>query len=148
VRRRAQGQILAFFALSLTVVFGFVGLALDGSRLFQAHLGAQVLADEAADAASQQVDTGPGSALRGGNPPELIQGRQAGSAFEAADGYLAARATDGHSRWTIQVSPREVDVIVSRDVEMAFLKAVGIGTQTVDAEGFATPVSGISGQGQ
>ena len=31
---------------------------------------------------------------------------------------------------------------------MAFLKAVGIETQTVDAEGFATPVSGISGQGQ
>jgi len=148
VRRREQGQILAFFALSLTVVFGFVGLAVDGSRLFQAHLGAQVLADEAADAASQQVDTGPGSALRGGNPPELIQGGQARSAFEAADSYLAARATDGHTRWTILVSPREVDVIVSRDVEMAFLEAVGIGTQTVDAEGFATPVSGISGQGQ
>jgi hypothetical protein len=148
VRRREQGQILVFYALSLTVVFGFVGLAVDGSRLFQAHLGAQVLADEAADAASQQLDTGPGSALRGGNPPELIQGRQAGSAFEAADSYLAARATDGHSRWTIRVSPREVDVIVSRDVEMAFLEALGIGTQTVDAEGFATPVSGITSPGQ
>ncbi|MDQ6669723.1 MAG: Tad domain-containing protein [Chloroflexota bacterium] len=148
MRRREQGQILAFFALSLTVVFGFVGLAVDGSRLFQAHMGAQVLADEAADAASQQVDIGPGSAVRGGNPPELIQGRQAGSAFDWADTYLAARATDGHTRWTIQVSPREVDVIVSRDVEMAFLKVLGIGTQTVDAEGFAAPVSGISGHGQ
>ena len=148
MKRREQGQILAFFALSLTVIVGFVGLAVDGSRLFQAHLGAQVLADEAADAASQQLDTGPGSALRGGNPPELIKGRQAGSAFEAADSYLATRTTDGHSRWTIRVSPREVDVIVSRDVEMAFLEAVGIGTQTVDAEGFATPVSGITSPGQ
>jgi len=43
---------------------------------------------------------------------------------------------------------REVDVVVSRDVEMAFLEAVGIGTQTVDAEGFATPVSGITSPGQ
>src|SRR6266567_234740 len=148
VRRRERGQILALFALSLTVVFGFVGLAVDGSRLFQAHLGAQVLADEAADAASQQVDTGPGSALRGGNPPELIQGRQAGSAFEAADSYLAVRTTDERSRWTIQVRPREVDVIVSRDVEMAFLGPLGLGTQTVDAEGFATPVSGITSPGE
>ena len=148
MRQREHGQILAFFALSLTVVVGFVGLAVDGSRLFQAHLGAQVLADEAADAASQQVDIGPGSALRGGSPPELIQGRQAGSAFEAADSYLAARVTDGRTRWTIQVSPREVDIIVNRDVEMAFLGAVGIGTQTVDAEGFATPVSGITSPNQ
>jgi len=48
----------------------------------------------------------------------------------------------------VHVSPREVDVIVSRDVEMAFLEAVGIGTQTIDAEGFATPVSGITSPGQ
>ena len=144
MRRRERGQLLALFALVLLVVVGFVGLAVDGSRLFQAHLGAQVLADEAANTASQQVDTGPDSALRGGKPPELIQGRQAGSAFDAADSYLVARVTDEHTRWTILVSPREVDVVVSRDIEMAFLEALGIGTQTVDAEAFATPVSGIT----
>jgi hypothetical protein len=31
---------------------------------------------------------------------------------------------------------------------MAFLGAVGIGPQTVDAEGFGTPVSGIIGPDQ
>ena len=145
MRRRQRGQTLVLFALALLTCVGFVGLAVDGSRLFQAHLGAQVLADEAANAAAQQVDTAPGSALRAGRPPELIGGRGPGSAFDAADSYLAERVSDAHTSWTISVSPREVDVVVHRDVEMAFLGAVGIGPQTVDAEGFGTPVSGIVG---
>jgi hypothetical protein len=136
------------FAVALFTCVGFVGLAVDGSRLFQAHLGAQVLADEAANAAAQQVDTAPGSALRAGRPPELIGGRGPGSAFDAADSYLAERVSDAHTSWTISVSPREVDVVVHRDVAMAFLGLVGIGPQTVDAEGFGTPVSGIIGPDQ
>jgi len=147
MRRHERGQILTLFAVGLLVIVGFVGLAVDGSRLFQAHLAAQILADEAASAASQRVDTGPDSAVRTGQPPELIDGQQAGSAYDAADGYLAARI-DRSTKWAIQVHPREVDVIVRRDVEMAFLQVLGFSTQTVEAEGFATPVSGIVSPGE
>ncbi|MGI9149801.1 MAG: pilus assembly protein TadG-related protein [Chloroflexota bacterium] len=148
MRRHERGQILTFFAVGLLVIVGFVGLAVDGSRLFQAHLAAQVLADEAASAASQRVNSGPDSALRNGQPPELIDGQEAGSAYDAADSYLAARVTKRSTTWAIQVQPREVAVIVKRDVEMAFLQVLGFSTQTVEAEGFATPVSGIVGPGQ
>jgi hypothetical protein len=54
---RQPGQILPLFAVSLLAVTAFLGVAIDGSRLFRAHLEAQTLADEAADAGAQQVDT-------------------------------------------------------------------------------------------
>lgn len=135
------------FALGLVTIMAFVGLAVDGARLFQAHLSAQVLADEAANVAAQQLDTGPDSALRRGEPPELVTGKGAGSGYAAAERYLIARVTDPHTRWSIEAMPREVDVTVERDVDMAFFEAVGLGTQTVAAEGFATPQSGILSPG-
>jgi hypothetical protein len=132
------------FAVSLLAVLAFLGVAIDGSRLFRAHLEAQTLADEAADAAAQQVDSGPGSSLRAGSPPELIQGTGGASAYAAANSYLAARAGDGHTRWTISTSRRLVDVEVERDVDMTFFAALNVGTQTVQVESQAEPVSGIT----
>ena len=38
------------------MLFAFAGLAIDGSRLFRARLGAQILADEAARIAAEQID--------------------------------------------------------------------------------------------
>jgi len=143
VRHRQEGQILVLFALGLLTIMAFVGLAVDGARLFQAHLSAQVLADEAANAAAQQLDISPDSALRRGEPPELVTGKGAGSAYAAADSYLLERVTDRHTRWSIEAMPREVDVTIERDVDMAFFQALGLGTQTVAAQGFATPLSGI-----
>jgi hypothetical protein len=141
---RQPAQILPLFAVSLLAVTAFLGVAIDGSRLFRAHLEAQTLADEAADAAAQRVDTGPASSLRAGGPPELIQGTSSASAFAAANTYLAARAGDGHTRWTIATSRRRVEVEVQRDVEMAFFAALNVGTQTVQVASEAEPVSGIT----
>jgi hypothetical protein len=141
---RQPAQILPLFAVSVVAVIAFLGVAIDGSRLFRAHLEAQTLADEAADAGAQQVDTGPGSSLRAGGSPELIQGTGSASAYAAANSYLAARAGDGHTRWTIATSRRLVEVEVQRDVEMAFFQALNVGTQTVQVASEAEPVSGIT----
>jgi Flp pilus assembly protein TadG len=54
--RHQAGQVLVLFALSLFVLVAFAGLAIDGSRLFRARLGAQILADEAARIAAEQID--------------------------------------------------------------------------------------------
>ena len=97
---RQPAQILPLFAVSVLAVIAFVGVAIDGSRLFRAHLEAQTLADEAADAGAEQIDTGPGSSIRAGGPPELIQGTGGASAYAAANSYLAERARDGHTRWS------------------------------------------------
>jgi hypothetical protein len=145
VRRKAAGQVLALFALALLVILAFVGLAVDGARLFQAHLVAQVLADEAANAAAQQIDIGPGAAMRRGKPPELITGDRRDSAHAAAEEYLLARVTDLRTRWQIEIDSREARVVVEREVELAFLQALGLQAQRIQAAGSATPVSGIFG---
>jgi hypothetical protein len=144
-RRRQAGQVLVLFALSLFVLLAFVGLAVDGSRLFRARLGAQILADEAAAVAAEQIDVGPGSAVRAGGPPELIQGTGAGSAFAAAADYLAARAADPRLRWSITVRRREVEVDVEREIDLVFLYVLG--PQTVAATSMATPLAGIATDG-
>jgi len=125
--------------------FQIVGVAVDGSRLFQAHLEAQTLADEAASAGAQQVDVAPGSSLCAGNPPELVQGRGRGSAFAVANAYLVDRATDGHTSWTVAVDRRIIQVKVQRQVEMVFLEGLNLGPQIVQVQSSAGPVSGITG---
>src|SRR5918912_9728 len=143
--RRQPGQVLVLMALVLPVLLLMVGVAIDGSRLFQAHLDIQTLADEAADAGAQQVDVRGGAAARAGLPAELVLGRGRDSAFAAADAYLAERVADGRTTWSIDVQRRAITVTVQRQVELAFMPIAGLRQQLVAARPVAGPGSGVTG---
>jgi Flp pilus assembly protein TadG len=141
---RGNGQIMVLFALVLPVVLLMVGVTIDGSRLFQAHLTIQTLADEAADAGAQQVDVAASSSVRTDAPAELIGGRGPDSAFAAADAYLARRAGDGRTSWSIDVQRRAIIVTVRRPVDLAFMPIAGLRQEVVEARSVAAPLGGIS----
>jgi uncharacterized membrane protein len=144
--RVQRGQILVLTALALPVLLVFVGLAIDGSRLFQAQLDAQNLADRAADAGAQEIDIAGGATARTGTRAELVQGRGRGSAFATAAEVLAGRVADREraTRWPIDVGRRAISVVVERDVELAFMPIGGFRTQTVVARSVSGPLNGIS----
>ena len=135
---------MVLFGLVLPVVLLMVGVAIDGSRLFQEHLAIQTLADEAAGAGAQQVDVGGSSAVRADAPAELILGRGRDSAFVVADTYLAERAGDRWTSWSIEVEPRAITVTVQRQVELVFMPIAGLRQQIVEARSVAAPLSGIA----
>src|SRR6516162_9677016 len=109
-------------AVILPVLLVFVGVAIDGSRLFQARLDAQMLADQAADAGAQEIDVGGGSEARAGGSAQLLQGRARDSAYAVASDVLASRVGErGDTRWSVEVEPRVINVEVERDVELAFM---------------------------
>jgi Flp pilus assembly protein TadG len=138
--------MLVLTAMLLPVLLVFVGVAIDGSRLFQARLDAQVLADRAADAGAQQVDVTAGAAVRVGHAVELVQGRGRGSAYAAASDELASHngARDDHTRWQVDVEPRVITVFVERDVDLVFMPIAGFRRQTVSARSVSGPVNGIA----
>ncbi len=142
--RAQHGQILVLMAVVLPVLLVFVGVAIDGSRLFQAQLDAQALADQAADAGAQEIDIGGGSAARAGNRAQLLQGRARGSAYAAASDLLVSQVgAQGSIRWSVEVEPRVITVVVERDVELAFMPIAGFRTETVVARSVSGPVNGI-----
>jgi Flp pilus assembly protein TadG len=144
-RRGAEhGQVLVLMGVILPVLLVFVGVAIDGSRLFQARLDAQMLADEAADAGAQEIDVGGGSAARAGNAAQLVQGRMRGSAYAVASDVLGSRVGErGDTRWSVEVGPRVITVEVDRDVELAFMPLAGFRTRTVVARSVSGPIGGI-----
>jgi len=131
-------------AVILPVLLVFVGVAIDGSRLFQARLDVQMLADEAADAGAQEIDVGGGSAARAGQSAQLLQGRGRGSAYAVASNVLASRLdVRGDTRWSVEVEPRMITVVVERDVQLVFMPLAGVRAQTVVARSVSGPISGI-----
>ena len=56
LRRDERGSILVQFTIYLTVIMGFIGLALDGARVFLLHNDLQDLADAAAVAGAASLD--------------------------------------------------------------------------------------------
>src|SRR3954451_24695738 len=53
--RRARGQVIVLFVVLLPVLFGFLGMALDGGWYYALQRGAQFAASAAARAAAQEV---------------------------------------------------------------------------------------------
>jgi len=54
--RDERGTILVQFTISLIAILGFIGLALDGARVFLLHNDLQDLADAAARAGAASLD--------------------------------------------------------------------------------------------
>lgn len=138
-RRRGQqprageaGQALVLVAVLLLGLVAVVGLATDGGLVFAQRRDLQNLADGAALAGAMQIDEG---AYRGGGTVALEQT----AARQAAETYLAG--TD--VTYTVTAGTSSVEVNVSRQARLGFLRVIGIDGVTMRASARAAPRHGI-----
>ena len=138
-RREPGGQILVIFALSLVVLIGMTGLALDGGAAFSQRRDQQTAADLAALAAANDY-------LINNTEPQAID---AALAIAASNGF-----TDGLDGTVVNVDVDisngvGVTVGINRPHRNSFLAILGMATWPVSTEaqalaGFPDHASGAS----
>lgn len=134
--RRCTGERGAFtpwFLVMVVPMMLMAGLVFDGGQVLSARREALDVAQNAARAGAQAIDA---SQIRQGNvaiDPGLVDA--------AAQDYLAANGFTG----TVTVTGTEVTVVVTQDVDMALLGAIGVQEKTVTGIATARIVRGVEG---
>ena len=134
--RRCRGERGAFTTWFLVMVVPMMlmaGLVFDGGQVLSARREALDVAQNAARAGVQSID---GGQVRQGNialDPALVN--------IAAQDYLNATGFAG----TVTVTGTEVTVIVTEQVDMALLGAIGVQAKTVTGTATARIVRGVEG---
>jgi hypothetical protein len=130
--RRDRGQSLAFFALVLTLLMGFMALGLDAGNLFIQRRDAQSVADLAALAGARDLPGAPTSA------------RTVALAIAAANGYptgacppVVAGATCVTVTTPYGLDTRRIEVQILRAVPTFFMPILGVPTVDVGARAVA-----------
>ena len=137
MRRRERALALVWLAVMMPLFLSIIGLAIDGGIAFDARRSLQNLADGAARAGATRLDV---QTLRATNGQSVVLDPQA--AQQAAVSYLAAQARGVDA--TVNTSPQQVVVHVSRQVPTAFLRIVGIETMRITATAPAEVRYGIA----
>ncbi len=138
VRRRCRGEDGVFtpwFVVLVVPMMMMAGLVFDGGHVLAERREALDLAQNAALAGSQAIDA---TAVRQGNPAISPE-----HARTAATAYLAAAGFTGTIEVTVTAT--EVTVVVTQDVEMQLLNAIGVGDKTVTGTATARIVRGVEG---
>jgi hypothetical protein len=131
--RSERGSVTAFVTVFMVALFAVAGLVVDGGLLLAAHQRAFNEAEAAARAAAQAVDL---DALRAGAGVRL-------DPYEAdrrARDYLASVGREG----TAEVDGDVVQVRLSFRHGLTILRAFGLSPRTVEAEGEARSVRGVT----
>ncbi|MBA2382101.1 MAG: hypothetical protein H0V73_08325 [Chloroflexi bacterium] len=129
-RRRQSGQILIVFALSLMIIIGMVGLAMDGGATFAQRRDQQTAADLAALASAN----------------DYLLSNDAPQAIDRAKTVTAANNFTHGSGSTVDVSIStangvEVNVTIASNHRNSFLGALGMATWPVSTT--ATALAGF-----
>jgi Flp pilus assembly protein TadG len=150
-RRRTPGRGLAFprpcgdagavstlILLLAPALFGLAGLVLDGGTHLAARQRAAGLAEQAARAGADALDT---DALRSTGTPTLDRDR----AVAAACRYVHTMEPDSTCNAVVTSAPtgEQVEVRVRSSTPTVLLGLIGINALRVDALGAAQPVTGI-----
>ena len=128
-----RGSVTAFVVVLTVALLAVAGLVVDGGLLLAAHRRAFNEAEAAARAGAQAVDI---DALRARGDVAL----DPSEAERRARDYLAAIDREG----TVQVHGDTVRVQVRFRHELVLLGAFGLSTQTVDGDGTARAVRGVT----
>jgi Flp pilus assembly protein TadG len=131
-----DGQVTPFVVVFCLALVLLAGLVLDGGALLTAKREAIAVAEQAARAAAQAVDT---AALRADGTQRL----DPREATIAARRYLAATSFTGQ----VQVSGTEVTVTVTRDEPLRLLTLAGLRASPVTGAATARAVRGVTGAG-
>lgn len=128
-----RGQILVIVALSLAVLIGFVGLAIDGGRIYLERRDAQGAADHAAIAAAQWYCSQSGTATAA---------RNKGMAAAAANGYADADPNIAVGVTQVAGKPGHFKAAITASDETAFMSVLGISRFDVGVDATAGCSSG------
>lgn len=136
--RREEGAAAVIVLLLAPALFALGGLVLDGGTHLAARQRAAGLAEQAARAGADTLDT---STLRGTGNSRLDPTR----ATNAACRYVRTVEPDATCTATVRDTPtgQEVEVRVRGRTSTVLLGLVGVNTLRTDALGTAQPVTGI-----
>jgi Flp pilus assembly protein TadG len=115
----------------------FVGVAIDGARLFTARRDLQNVADSAALAGASAVDE---RAFRDSEGAEVRVDPLA--ARQAIDEVVRASSLPSSTHVDVQVASDRVVVRIARPVRMQFLGLLGLAPQQIGAHASAAPQTG------
>jgi Flp pilus assembly protein TadG len=134
--RRApeRGQAAVFLIGTLVLAVAFVGVAVDGARLFTARRDLSAVADSAALAGASAIDEQAYRASRG-TQLRLDPDR----ARAAAVAILDAANLPPDTQVQIASSTDAIEVRISRPVPAVFLRVVGLTSETIGAHARAAP---------
>ena len=135
--RDERGQAAVFLIGMLVLAVGFVGVAVDGARLFTARRDLSAIADSAALAGASAIDE---QAYRASRGNELRLDPAAARA--AAIAILQGANLPPDARADITATPDLIEVRVSRPVPAVFLRVVGLSSETIGAHARAAPRRG------
>lgn len=138
-RRRIgeRGVSLLMVTMSIFVLFGMAGLALDGGQLYVTKQRAQAAADAGAQAGIMDMFRG------------LGDGTASATAYVQQNGFTVAEVAvahpscavldwcNGHVTLSTTDAPNLIQVTVTRTVNTTFMRALGAGASTVSAVAFA-----------
>jgi Flp pilus assembly protein TadG len=135
-QQREDGTVSILVVGLATALLMVAGLLYDGGQILTARREAIAVADNAARAGAQALDE---DALRTAGATRL----DPSAATAAVHRYLGRVGYTG----TATVDGDQVVVVVSVDVEMHLLSAIGLSGRTVTGTGHARAVRGITGPG-
>ena len=131
--RSERGSVTAFVTVFTVALLGVAGLVVDGSLLLAAQRRAFNEAEAAARAGAQAVEV---DALRAGAGVQL----DPWEAQRRARDYLSSIDREG----TVEVTGDTVRVRLSFRQDLTILGAFGLGARTIEGEGVARAVSGVT----
>lgn len=131
--RSEHGSVTAFVTVLTVALLGVSGLVFDGGRLLAAHRRAFDEAEAAARAGAQALDV---DTLRVGGGVQL----DPSEAERRAGDYLTSIDREG----TVVVSGDTIRVRVTFRQDLAILGAFGLRARTVEGEGVARAVRGVT----
>jgi uncharacterized membrane protein len=138
VKRRAtgdeQGQAAVLLIGVLALAVAFVGVAVDGARLFTARRDLSSVADSAALAGASAIDEKVYRASMGRDIRIDEQG-----AREAALSVVAGAGLPAGAEVDVIVDGNGVDVRLTRPVATTFLRVVGLAEERIGAHARAVP---------
>jgi uncharacterized membrane protein len=134
VGRRESGQASILLLGAMLLCLAFVGLGVDGARMFTARRDLQNTADSAALAGAGAIDT---SAYRSSGGASIALDPE--GARRAAERIFEAAELPRGSSVRISVTPQRVTVQVRRSVPDTFLRVIGRDAETIGATATASP---------
>jgi len=132
VGEHGQAAVLLIGVLVLAVTF--VGVAVDGARLFTARRDLSSFADSAALAGASAIDE---DVYRASLGRDIRLDPQ--RAREAVAGVVAGARLPADTRVDVVIDATAVEVHLARPVATTFLRVVGLGEEQIGAHARAAP---------
>lgn len=135
--RGEAGSVTGMLLVALILLAAFVGLAVDGTRMFLARRDLQALADSAALAGASSIDE-----TRYRSSGGLVVAIDPNAARFAAAAVVSTSGWPADGVGSVEVLGTRVTVRLQRPVHLTLLGLTGLGPQRIGAIATADPLVG------